>query len=246
MGILKKEKFKNYLFYALGEITLVVVGILIAVQINDYVESRRELRLQLKYLKKVQKELQQDTANFSDALRRSDRVIALHVASHEILNDPQSNDSLLVAAVSNIYNKAMFFPEYNPVQSTYAELINTGRLGIISSDTLRDHIVKHYTYYSAKVQDYISYRNRKLDFEVRLWYDYPMLKHLGMTSSLYAREDRSQTAAFIRSNVEKYLNHSAINVVIKELITGICWRSYDKSLELLAEIDSEIKMLEGK
>ena len=39
---LKAEGFKHYLLDAVGEIVLVVLGILIALQINDWSEARKE------------------------------------------------------------------------------------------------------------------------------------------------------------------------------------------------------------
>ncbi len=43
-------KFKNYISYAIGEIILVVIGILIAVGINNWNENRKEAKLLKSYL----------------------------------------------------------------------------------------------------------------------------------------------------------------------------------------------------
>jgi hypothetical protein len=40
--MIKENKFSRYTFYALGEIILVVIGILIALQINNWNEQRIE------------------------------------------------------------------------------------------------------------------------------------------------------------------------------------------------------------
>ena len=40
--LLTENKFSKYLIYALGEIVLVVIGILIALQINNWNQSKQE------------------------------------------------------------------------------------------------------------------------------------------------------------------------------------------------------------
>jgi hypothetical protein len=62
------KKVKRYTIYALGEIFLVVIGILIALQINNWNENNKNEQLAIKYLKNVQSDLKQDTTVFSNTL----------------------------------------------------------------------------------------------------------------------------------------------------------------------------------
>ena len=48
--LLTENKFSKYLIYAIGEIVLVVVGILIALQINNQNESRKEKELEIELI----------------------------------------------------------------------------------------------------------------------------------------------------------------------------------------------------
>ncbi|MFH4967884.1 DUF6090 family protein [Gaetbulibacter sp. M240] len=43
--LLSESKFRNYFLYAIGEIILVVIGILIALQINNWNEARAVSRI---------------------------------------------------------------------------------------------------------------------------------------------------------------------------------------------------------
>jgi hypothetical protein len=58
---LKEGKFLNYLKYAVGEIILVVIGILIAVNINNYNEKRKQRNLQLSIFKIISEDMSSDT-----------------------------------------------------------------------------------------------------------------------------------------------------------------------------------------
>ena len=56
--LLTENKFIKYLIYAIGEILLVVIGILIALQVNNWNEERKLRALELELLQEYQEELQ--------------------------------------------------------------------------------------------------------------------------------------------------------------------------------------------
>ncbi|MEH6779913.1 DUF6090 family protein, partial [Maribacter arcticus] len=48
--LLAENKFSRYLLYAIGEIVLVVIGILIALSINNWNENRKQKLNDIKFL----------------------------------------------------------------------------------------------------------------------------------------------------------------------------------------------------
>ena len=58
--LLEKGKTSQYLKYAIGEILLVVIGILIALQINNWNEATKEQRILKDYLVKIKSHTQED------------------------------------------------------------------------------------------------------------------------------------------------------------------------------------------
>ena len=54
---------RRYLAYAIGEILLVMIGILLTLQVNNWKEQRKEHALEENYLQEIKKDLQKDTAN---------------------------------------------------------------------------------------------------------------------------------------------------------------------------------------
>ena len=67
-NLLETGKFRTYLFYALGEILLVVVGILIALQINNWNEGKRERKLEDEYLHKIALNIKDDINQYNDII----------------------------------------------------------------------------------------------------------------------------------------------------------------------------------
>ena len=67
--LLSENKFSKYLLYAIGEIILVVIGILIALQINNANEDRKARLQEIKYLKNLQ-------VDILTKLKNNDTIIA--------------------------------------------------------------------------------------------------------------------------------------------------------------------------
>ena len=66
--LLSENKFSKYLFYAIGEIILVVIGILIALQINNWNENRKELKHQNFLFAQLLSDAKADSVFFEDRL----------------------------------------------------------------------------------------------------------------------------------------------------------------------------------
>lgn len=67
-NLIRNGKIGKYLAYALGEIVLVVIGIILAVQINNWIENERRQDLQVQILREIQKNLEGDLAEVTEEL----------------------------------------------------------------------------------------------------------------------------------------------------------------------------------
>ena len=70
--LLSENKFSKYLIYAVGEILLVVIGILIALQINNRNEFKKDRAFETKMLKEIRKEIIKDTIYFNKISKRAE------------------------------------------------------------------------------------------------------------------------------------------------------------------------------
>ena len=64
--LLQENRFSKYLLYAIGEIVLVVIGILIALQINNWNENRKVDGEMLKILTEIRSNLISDSLNIEE------------------------------------------------------------------------------------------------------------------------------------------------------------------------------------
>ncbi|WP_421824888.1 DUF6090 family protein [Flagellimonas oceanensis] len=100
-SLINEGKTGKYLKYALGEIILVVLGILIALQINNWNENRKGLHKRSAYTKSLLKELQQDTTDF----RKNTEIIEKEL---EILKDFHERLKLESATIDTMKQIARF------------------------------------------------------------------------------------------------------------------------------------------
>ena len=76
-NLLSEGKTEKYVKYAFGEILLVVIGILIALQINNWNENRKANGLAEKYISEIKADLGNDTLTFNTALKRLNKTLSL-------------------------------------------------------------------------------------------------------------------------------------------------------------------------
>lgn len=70
-GFLMKGQLPKYLLYAVGEVLLVVIGILLALQINTWNEAHQNRKLEKEYLERMLNDLDLDLLDLSTALERA-------------------------------------------------------------------------------------------------------------------------------------------------------------------------------
>jgi len=105
----------KYLRYAIGEIILVVIGILIALQINNANENRKNDEKIISIFKEIQRELAYNinrTTNSLDIYKKKDSLISLilqnKVTKLDYQNDPNYSALLFNYSVNDVHNNGYF------------------------------------------------------------------------------------------------------------------------------------------
>ncbi len=129
-----KNRFSKYVLYAIGEIILVVIGILIALQINNNNDQRKERATELRYLTNLRKDLVINNAEIDTyiAIRKGCIDSAKKILDH-FDGKPIQNASAFIALGLPIYNWQRFYQTNN----TFQELTSSGNLAMISNDTIK-------------------------------------------------------------------------------------------------------------
>jgi hypothetical protein len=93
--LVSENKFSKYLLYAIGEILLVVIGILIALQINNWNDGRKNEIKEYKLLTEMQGNLQTDSIDMAGNIARNTSVLkSAKAIQNQLENKIAWNDSM--------------------------------------------------------------------------------------------------------------------------------------------------------
>lgn len=141
-SILMGNTTSKYFKYAIGEIILVVIGILIALQINNWNQSRKERISEFKYLQNIHRDLKEQLNYIEEQEIYEKRYIEAANPVITFYNDyfKFSCDSLFYSNIT-ILNSRKTFVTTDP---TFIDLISSGNINLIKNDSLKDHIISYY------------------------------------------------------------------------------------------------------
>jgi hypothetical protein len=124
----------KYARYAIGEILLVVVGILIALQVNTWNEERKQRQVELKYFYNLKNDLLADDLLLDEMIDLSGRKVKA-AKSVKIKADRDSVGSLY--DFTDEMQTLIFVNEFRPNDNTYQEMKSSGNFSTIGNDDLK-------------------------------------------------------------------------------------------------------------
>ena len=166
-----ENKTGKYFKYAIGEIILVVIGILIALQINNWNETRKDNIKAKSYLVNIREDLKKDTTSFNRALSG----LQSSIPNTEFLLSIEDFKTYKFDSLVNLL--PIFYYEYTINSQTFDKLINSGITDLGNDTQLFDDINNYYTnvsnyYYSVRNWD-IQETNKDNDFFLNNGFEIP-------------------------------------------------------------------------
>jgi hypothetical protein len=135
-NLLDQGSVRKYLLYAVGEIGLVVIGILLALAIDNAREARQQNQKEQTYLEGLRNDFRTNRQKLLTLVDINQENYANTKAILTILSEPEiqvAKDSL-----SQLFYGAMAYDiRYNPNNSLLLEMVNSGSLKDLSNQELR-------------------------------------------------------------------------------------------------------------
>lgn len=131
----------KYMRYAIGEIVLIVIGILIALSINNWNEQNKEDKIEHKYLERLVIDLAVDSLYYVKKIAESELAIQqLNEFIHKLYETQKS-----IEEVKQLLSHLLINTDPLTTQnSTYKELIGSGNINMIKNESLKKLIVDYY------------------------------------------------------------------------------------------------------
>jgi len=243
-NLLSEGKTGKYFKYAIGEIILVVIGILIALQINNWNENKKLQKEEIKFLKNFKQSISADLEyNNLNSNRYSLTKEAINRLLKHFEQDLPYNDSLE-------YYFGRITQAWSPkINMEVFETLKSNDLNLISNDNLRNKLISYYSWsddiLNKDIERYIAViDNASLNiFNTRfnaLWNgNYKKYKSTGIIEDLELR--------MIPNNYDELKKDKEFIYFLKSLKNQYTWLIEDdqnsinkKSIDLIKTIDSEL------
>lgn len=139
---METEKTGKYFKYAIGEIVLVVIGILIALQINNWNESNKESKTENVYINNIIRDLINQTKSIESHQKREEEFFE---ASKDILeNYYESNSLTLDSTFFDKGTKLTIRVTFSISHPTFTDLVSSGNIKLIKDASKKDKIIQYY------------------------------------------------------------------------------------------------------
>jgi hypothetical protein len=132
-----ENKFSKYIFYAVGEIVLVMIGILLALPVNNWNEIRKTNKQEIELLQSLHKEFKFNEIELNRSIEKAQIIqkksetLLKNTGTHEIKLSRHESDSLISTGLLGIIT-------YDASGGILEDIINSGKIHILKNDELKN------------------------------------------------------------------------------------------------------------
>jgi hypothetical protein len=132
--LLTEKHFSKYLLYAIGEILLVVIGILIALQIDNWNDYRKEREEEKELLIQLKSEYQSNLEQLDQKIGMRDKIVMATFKLMDYVDHPQkrNTDSTLF-----YLGYTLLTPTFDPIVN---DIISSGRIQLLQNPALKEKL----------------------------------------------------------------------------------------------------------
>lgn len=122
---------------------IVVLGVFVGIQVNNWNEARIESQRAHGYLLRIQSDLESDIKAIEYRVAYWNKVVEYGHAAIAYAEEGELSEGSRWKTVLSFYQASQIAP-YRSEDTTYRELVNAGDLGLIRNEKLRDALAKYY------------------------------------------------------------------------------------------------------
>ncbi len=145
-SLIDDNRLWKYSKYAIGEILLVVIGILIALQINNWNESRKLRSSEIQVCKNLRRQLQEDAGIIESNVQFNKTYWDQYKIALGIL---ETEDQSKADTIAKMATNLMEFSDFHQQRNLYTSLVNSGEVQLITNNDIissLQHLDETYVY----------------------------------------------------------------------------------------------------
>lgn len=180
--LVKEGNMLKYLTYAFGEIIIVVIGILLALYLNNWNQERTDKEMELHYYQSIKIQLNDDLATLNGEIEYNQNFLHQFAYAKELilLNDKSKTDTLGKIALNMVR-----FSDFRRKSNIYQTLINSGQIVIINNTKITEKLQsleENYTYINRLEENHASIIITQIIPEIKQVIQFDPLKIMEMNS----------------------------------------------------------------
>lgn len=141
-SLLSEGKTRKYFKYAIGEIILVAIGILIALQINNWNQDKKARKLEQQYYCRLLEDAEQDLVNYNNSLD----LLNYKINANNTLVGKLLDNSISLDSISPYVLKSIIYSVRNANATTdaFEDIKSSGNLNIIKDAQIKNKLTIYY------------------------------------------------------------------------------------------------------
>lgn len=183
-NLIDKGDAKRYLLYAIGEIFLVVIGILIALQINTWNQDKINHKEEQEYLGQLLTELKADSLVLHQQQIRFENNLPIIDSFLQALNQ-SDNQKTFNQSFRRYLNKVWGATYFNSNNAIFEEMKSSAKLGIIADKPLRNNIVTLYNNLQLTEKVFETTSTFIEPMDQKLSFDYGFAKYIALQAPMF-------------------------------------------------------------
>ncbi len=177
-SLINQNKMGKYLKYAIGEIILVMIGILLALQVNDWNTKRLLKSKEQVYLKQIRISLNNDLESIKE-VKEFNAEKAFYIDTTYIVLEQSSNPEKYIPVITDYMYVMAEFNVFEPNNIAFENMIASENIDLITNMELRKNLSLYYK------RDFENSTQERIKEQTRKFVDFIMPK---ITSRQFVKE----------------------------------------------------------
>lgn len=241
--MIKENRTSKYLLYAIGEIILVVIGILIALSINNWNEMRKLQQREVQILKEIKSDLFQTKKDIEEAVTNHKVVLGKSQYLLDAIRLKAPNSDSIYRAFASAGNLNKIVPKTSGFEN-----LKTNGLNTISNDSLRIAITNIFQLRFTHLQSDFQSENSLFEIEHMIFPYQKKYFTMDLSEPYKFARKYSDTLNFFKLKIRDYEVFLRDIELFTDLQVSMFTRSniVESEMEIVEEIDSIILRIDDE
>ncbi len=190
-------------FTVFVETMIVVLGVFLGLQVNNWNEAHSDKELEHGYLVRLAADLELTLTSFENSVDQHEMRKSLSAALITATSHSATEDAVLIESTQQFFEIGWSTPYFQPIDTTFQDLSSTGNLQLIRDTDLRNAVIALYDNYEETAVKFFINQNWALPNDARISYEHDILRWGLRYNGIYPDQSDEEKLSAIRGYREE-------------------------------------------